>query len=140
MNILNPTRGAVRRSLAIVCAVAMLAVPTAAFANDDAEMAKDAGVGLGSAIASLVYAPIKSFYALGGVLVGSLAFAFSGGDADVARVVLEPSVLGDYVITPDMLTGDRPIQFFGQRSDLQTSDIDRYREADSDVAAAPDGW
>ena len=118
----------------------MLAVPTAAFANDDSEMAKAAGVGLGSAIASLVYAPVKSFYALGGVLVGSLAFAFSGGDADVARVVLEPSVLGDYVITPAQLTGDRPIQFFGQRSDLQTSEIDRYREADSDVAAAPDGW
>lgn len=118
----------------------MLAVPTAAFANDDAEMAKSAGVGLGSAIASLVYAPVKSLYALGGVLVGSLAFAFSGGDADVARVVLEPSVLGDYVITRDQLTGDRSIQFFGRRSDLQTGDIDRYREAEADVAAAPDGW
>ena len=137
---MNQTRGAVRRSLAIACAVAMLAVPTAAFANDDAEMAKAAGVGLGSAIASLVYAPVKSLYALGGVLVGSLAFAFSGGDADVARVVLEPSVLGDYVITRDQLTGDRSIQFFGRLPRFQTGDGDRYREAETDVAAAPDGW
>ena len=105
-------------------------------------MAKDAGMGLGSAIASLVYAPTKSLYALGGVVVGGLAFAFSGGDADVARVVLEPSVLGDYVITTDHLTGDRAIQFFGQRGDYAGQDEtqDRYREMDGDVAAAPDGW
>jgi hypothetical protein len=137
---MNQTQAAIRRACAIACAIAIVSVPTAAFANDDAEMAKDAGMGMGSALASLIYAPTKTLYALGGLLVGGLAFAFSGGDADVARVVIEPSVLGDYVVTTDHLTGDRAIQFFGQRSDAQTGDQDRYRETQNDVAAAPDGW
>ena len=140
MNSNNQTRGALRRSCAVVCAIAIVSVPAAAMADEDVEMAKDAGMGLGSAIASLVYAPAKSLYALGGVVVGGLAFAFSGGDADVARIVLEPSVLGDYVITTDHLTGDRAIQFFGQRDDYSNDSQDRYRETDTDVAAAPDGW
>lgn len=103
-------------------------------------MAKSAGMGLGSGLATLVYAPAKTLYALGGVMVGGLAYAFSGGDADVARVVLEPSVLGDYVITPQQLDGQRPIAFFGQQR-LPEDDYDRaYRAEEPDVASAPDGW
>ena len=78
--------GARRIGAVITCAVAVAAAPAASWA-DDAAMAKDAGVGLGSAIASLLYAPVKTAYALGGVVVGGLAWAFSGGDAEVARVV-----------------------------------------------------
>ena len=132
------TWGAARRSLVVACAITILAAPAAMAETDDAQMAKDAGMGLGSAMASLVYAPVKTFYAIGGVVVSGLAFAFSGGDAEVARVVLEPSVLGDYVITTDHLTGDRAIEFFGEQAEVQYEE--RYREAEPEVAAAPDGW
>ncbi|MEE2665810.1 MAG: hypothetical protein VX681_16975 [Myxococcota bacterium] len=103
-------------------------------------MAKNAGVGLGSAVASLLYAPVKTGYAFGGVLVGGLAFVFSGGDADVARVVLEPSVMGDYVITTEHLSGEREIEFFGRRELPQDRYQRDYEAVEGDVASAPDGW
>jgi len=133
-------RGAIRRSgFALVCASVLICSSTTAWA-DDVEMAKSAGVGLGSGIATLVYAPAKTFYAFGGVMVGALAYAFSGGDADVARVVLEPSVLGDYVITPRHLEGERPIAFFGQQRLTEEDYESAYRAEEPDVASAPDGW
>lgn len=92
-------------------------------------MGKNVGVGVGSAFASLVYAPVKLCYAFGGLLVGGMAWAFSGGDNDVAMVVITPSVLGDYVVTPDHLTGEQSLEFFGRDP--------QYAEENLDVAAAP---
>ena len=134
------TRDAMRRrALALACATVLVGSSTNAWA-DDVEMAKSAGVGLGSAVATLVYAPVKTFYAFGGVVVGGLAYVFSGGDSDVARVVLEPSVLGDYVITPQNLEGQRPVEFFGQEKPADMVYEEVSRAEDTDVASAPEGW
>lgn len=111
---------------AILCGFLAIA-PATAFAEDS--IPKNAGVGVGSAFASLIYAPVKLCYAVGGLVVGGLAWAFSGGDNDVAMVVLTPSVLGDYVITPAHLTGEQTIEFFGRDP--------QYSEENLDVAAAP---
>lgn len=140
MDQIKSRRSAVRRfAVALVCATAIVSAPAAVWA-DDAAMAKDAGVGLGSAVASLLYAPVKTGYAFGGVFVGGLAYVFSGGDADVARVVLEPSVMGDYVITTEHLSGEREIEFFGRRDLPQDRYQQDYQAVEADVAAAPDGW
>ncbi len=106
-----------------------LAVAPAAAMADSLEMSKNAGIGVGSAMASLVYAPVKLCYAIGGLIVGGLAWAFSGGDNSVAKVVLTPSVLGDYVITPDHLRGTQVIEFFGRDPE--------YALEQTDVAASP---
>lgn len=92
-------------------------------------MASEAGLGLGSVLASLVYGPTKVVYAVAGATVGGLAFLFSGGDADVAGVILTPSVRGDYVITPAHLRGEREIEFLGREPG--------YRES-ANVAQAPE--
>ena len=105
-----------------------LAMAPAAAMADSLEMSKNAGLGVGSAMASLVYAPVKLCYAIGGLVVGGLAWAFSGGDKSVAKVVLTPSVLGDYVITPAHLRGTQTIEFFGRDPD--------YRLEKTDVAAS----
>ncbi len=119
-----------RRVLASAALAALLALaPATAFAEQQRGMGASAGLGIGSAFASLVYAPVKLVYAIGGCVVGGLAWAFSGGDNDVAMVVLTPSVLGDYVLTPDQLTGDESIEFFGRDPE--------YAEENLDVAAAP---
>ena len=106
-----------------------LAMAPAAAMADSLEISKDAGIGVGSAMASLVYAPVKLCYAIGGLVVGGLAWAFSGGDNSVAKVVLTPSVLGDYVITPDHLRGVQTIEFFGRDPE--------YAPEQVDVAASP---
>jgi len=103
--------------------------PVTAFAEDGGGMSKNAGIGVGSAFASLIYVPVKLCYAVGGLVVGGLAWAFSGGDSNVAMVVLTPSVLGDYVVTPDHLTGETPLEFFGRDPEYATEQVD--------VAAAP---
>ena len=110
--------------------------PSVAMA-DSLEMSKDAGLGAGAAVVSLVYAPTKLCYAVGGLVIGGLAWAFSGGDQSVAKVVLTPSVLGDYVITPDHLRGDRPVEFFGRDPEYVEEELDLVvssTESDNDQA------
>jgi hypothetical protein len=109
--------------LSLGLAVTVAIAPVAAIAETGAgDMAKEAGVGAGSAIASLIYAPIKLTYAAGGLVVGGLAWAFSGGDSNVAGIVLTPSLLGDYVITTNQLSGRREIEFFGRKPEYRTTD------------------
>lgn len=128
------TRNVRRTAAALVCACAITLAPTAALADS---AAKEAGLGLASALASVLYAPVKIVYATGGLLVGGLAFAFSGGDSDVAKVVISPSVRGDYVITPAQLRGEKSIEFIGREPG--------YASRASHVASAGDddeplGW
>lgn len=113
---------------AISCAL-LLVVPAASQAGSSGEITKQAGLGVGSALVSLVYTPVKIVYALGGLVVGGLAWVFSGGDNHVAEVVLTPSLLGDYVVTPKQLVGDDTIEFFGRDPD--------YQSGQADVAARP---
>ncbi len=116
----------------LVTAALILSVPAAAFADGRAgEITKDAGVGIGSALVTLVYAPLKIAYATGGLVVGGLAWAFSGGNSQVAAVVFTPSLRGDYVVTPDHLSGKQEFEFFGR----EQTDMSQ-----TNVAAGPDGW
>ena len=73
-----------------------------------------AGWGALSALTSLVYAPVKIVYAVGGLVVGGFAWVFSAGDNDVVRTVTTPAVRGDYVVTPEHLRGERPLEFIGR--------------------------
>ncbi len=122
-----------------VCSLSILAIglaPAAAFA-DSKGIAKEAGIGAGSAVTTLVYAPLKLVYALGGLVIGGFAWAFSGGDSEVASSVLTPSLRGTYVLSPEHLSGEREIEFFGR--DPQYRDDVAWEDSDPgpNVAAAP---
>ncbi len=127
-----------RLALAILVSAAIAVAPGAALAGeDDSSMAKEAGIGVGTAVASLIYAPIKLAYAFGGLIVGGLAWAFSGGDSNVASVVLTPSLRGDYVVTRSQLMGRQEIEFFGRRPEYRSDDDWEELPVAGDVAAAP---
>jgi hypothetical protein len=102
-----------RRVFAAALAAALVASAAPARADEDG-MAAEAGLGLASAFLSLLYAPVKMMYALGGTLVGGAAFALSGGDHEVADPILQAAVRGDYVITPKHLTGEEEWEFVGR--------------------------
>lgn len=127
-----------RTMVAWVTAAGIVLAPAMAWADEDSkDMAKEAGIGVGTAVASLIYAPIKLTYAFGGLIVGGLAWAFSGGDSEVASVVLTPSLRGDYVVTRQQLLGRQEIEFFGRRPEYRDSDAWDVEPVGEDVAVAP---
>lgn len=105
--------GKARRGLAVVVGVAVLALGSApALAEESA--AAEAGFGALAAVSSLVYAPVKIVYALGGFIVGGFAWALSAGDSQVATAVITPATRGDYVVTPANIKGEKPLEFIGR--------------------------
>jgi len=83
-------------------------------ARAEASDAEGVGYGVGSALASVVYGPAKIVYAGVGSVVGGLAWALTGGDTAVSTPIFESALYGDYVVTPDVLKGQRPLEFVGR--------------------------
>lgn len=75
--------------------------------------ASGAGMGAASAAATILYFPFKAAFAIGGGIVGGLAYVFSGFSEPTAKSIWVPSVYGTYLITPEHLSGDRPVRFLG---------------------------
>ncbi|MBA5869836.1 MAG: hypothetical protein GDA68_07540 [Nitrospira sp. CR2.1] len=108
--------------LVALCSLAILLVPVSASAQESGSNvpvssndASASGVGIqaGSALATIVYFPLKLAFAIGGGVVGGLAYGFSGGSEQTAKNIWIPSMYGTYIITPDHLKGDKPIRFLG---------------------------
>ena len=76
----------------------------------------EAGLGFVSGLSTLIYLPVKSVYAGIGAIVGSFAWALSGGNDEVAKSIWEPSIYGTYVIIPDHFTGNESVRFIGTSS------------------------
>lgn len=111
-----------------VAALTLTAALIAAPARADSASNQEAGTGALAALATLFYGPAKLLYATGGLLFGGIAWGLSGGDNQVAHAVITPAVMGDYVITPDMIRGRKRPEFYGHDP--------RYRE--SDYAQGPE--
>jgi hypothetical protein len=75
--------------------------------------ASSAGMQAAAGIVTLLYLPLKAVFAIGGGIVGGLAYAFSGGNEQAAKSIWDTSLYGTYLITPDHLQGNRPIRFLG---------------------------
>lgn len=107
--------------LATVCALAVAAAPAAAqgrqdgtsLSDDQPSVAGQLGWGLAAVGTNLGYMPAKMIYALGGGLVGLLAWGVTAGNGDVAKGILNPSFGGTWAVTPEMLQGREPILFSG---------------------------
>ena len=104
------SRGAV---IGVIFALMVAMVPARSKALEPGS-GRAIGLGLGAAASNLLYIPAKILYAGAGTLVGGLAWAFAGGDADVSDPIFTASWMGDYVITEDHLTGKRQIEFIGR--------------------------
>jgi hypothetical protein len=60
------------------------------------------------------YGAVKVAYALGGGIVGGLAWVVTGGSTEVAESIWIPSITGDYIVRPENLTGEKPLHFVGK--------------------------
>lgn len=81
---------------------------------------KDVGIGAGTAVTNLLYFPVKLTYGILGGIGGAAGYALTGGNKQVADSIWRSSLGGDYVLTPDMMTGKEPIYFSGP-SDAATT-------------------
>jgi hypothetical protein len=71
------------------------------------------GWGALTGLTNLLYVPAKLVYAGVGGLTGGLALGLTGGDVNTAQAIWEPSLGGDYFLTPSMVQGDESISFAG---------------------------
>ena len=102
-----------RRGSALFAVVALVAGSPAAARADDPSLFREGGLGAIAALTSLVYSPFKLLYAASGIALGSGSFIWTWGDRDAAMRVVNTSVGGDYVITPEMLRGSANLRFTG---------------------------
>jgi hypothetical protein len=72
-----------------------------------------AGYGAGALLCNLLYIPAKLVYALLGGIVGGGTYLITAGNQQAANTVWRSALGGDYVVTPQMLAGQQPINFSG---------------------------
>jgi hypothetical protein len=110
----RPTRRitARRSGAALVLASALLAAPVRAEETESAEA--ETGIQIAAGLATLVYAPVKALYAVGGGVTAGMAYVVSAGDRDVTEPILTPSLRGDYIVRPEHLRGEKTLEFFGR--------------------------
>jgi hypothetical protein len=72
-----------------------------------------AGYGAAALFGNLLYIPAKLVYAAGGGLVGGGGYLVTGGNKQVADTIWRSSLGGDYVLTPEMIQGKKPVYFSG---------------------------
>ncbi|MDO8432999.1 MAG: hypothetical protein Q7S58_11385 [Candidatus Binatus sp.] len=72
-----------------------------------------AGYGVGALLVNILYVPAKLTYAVVGSVVGGLAYVVTAGNEQAANGVWRSALGGDYVVTPQMLAGQQPLNFSG---------------------------
>ena len=109
-----------KRNLVIGAALGLLIALTGnpAIAADTSDTSPEgAALQAASWVATIPYGAVKVAYALGGGIVGGLAWMVTGGDTAVAKAVWIPSMTGDYIVLPQNLTGEKSLLFMGGSSD-----------------------
>lgn len=66
---------------------------------------------------TIPYGAAKMVYAIGGGIVGGLAWAMTGGNMEVAKSIWIPSMTGEYIVQPQHLTGEKHLYFVGVSSE-----------------------
>jgi len=105
-------------------AAALALVSCMLFASGPARAADagiNAGLQAGALFTTLLYGPVKVCYAVLGSVVSGLAWGVTAGNSDVARPIFVSAAYGDYVVTPDHLTGQRPLEFVGRDQPAATA-------------------
>jgi len=102
--------------------------PGPALAKDQTsgtDSSEDTGMQVASWLLTVPYCAGKSAFAIAGSVVGSLGYAFSGGNAETAQAIWTKTVYGTYILRPAHLRGEEPIQFFGKAEGSQSEPMKR---------------
>jgi hypothetical protein len=72
-----------------------------------------AGYGVAALLGNLLYIPAKLVYATLGSVVGGGTYLVTAGNSQASNTVFRSALGGDYVLTPQMVAGQQPINFSG---------------------------
>jgi hypothetical protein len=81
--------------------------------NGDGVNWKGVGVGAGTVAGNVLYIPAKVVYGILGGIAGGAGYVLTGGNQQVSNTIWRSSLGGDYVLTPDMVEGKKPVHFSG---------------------------
>ena len=95
------------------CLLLVAGGPSMVWAEEEKDPVEQAGLGVVSVLLTLPYGSAKIAYAGLGGIVGGATWMLTGGNTEAAQTVWDPSLYGDYVITPDHLLGKKALRFFG---------------------------
>lgn len=87
--------------------------PPVEYGQQGGSPATELAQGFASFLLTPVYAAFKLTFAGLGLITGSAAYALTVGNRQVAEKIWKQTLKGTYIITPDHLTGRKPIQFVG---------------------------
>jgi hypothetical protein len=88
-------------------------------AEGSAESSHGVGIKVASWLLTIPYCLGKVVYAVTGSVVGGFTYVLSGGNTEAAKAVWTSSLHGTYIIRPEHLKGDEPVQFVGRAEDRQ---------------------
>src|ERR1700722_7603802 len=74
---------------------------------------KGVGIGAGTVAGNILYVPAKVVYGILGGITGGASYVLTGGNTQTANTIWRSSLGGDYVLTPDMVAGQKPVHFSG---------------------------
>ncbi|HMF85560.1 MAG TPA: hypothetical protein VK598_04330 [Nitrospiraceae bacterium] len=89
------------------------------------DSSEDTGMQVASWLLTVPYCAGKSAFAIAGSVVGSLGYAFSGGNSETAQTIWSKTVYGTYILRPTHLRGEEPIQFLGKAEESQSEPMKR---------------
>jgi hypothetical protein len=98
----------------VVAAILLAARPAATAESHLVHIARDAGLGLGAAACTAIYAPVKTFIGGSGIIVAASAWALTGGQRDPAMTIAERTLGGDWIVTQQHLRGERDFTVLGR--------------------------
>ena len=94
-------------------AVGGAAAGTAVSAKEGQEETHGPFTYVGTVLADVIYVPAKIVFASLGALTSGAAYLFTLGDSSVSDNIWDASVNGNYVVTPSMIEGKKPVHFVG---------------------------
>src|SRR5215469_10309895 len=92
-----------------------------------------AGYGAVALFGNLLYFPAKLVYAILGTIVGGGTYLVTAGNAQAASTVFRSALGGDYVLTPQMVAGQQPINFSGPTETPPAPSLDASAPASGNV-------
>jgi hypothetical protein len=96
-----------------------------------------AGYGAVALFGNLLYFPAKLVYATLGTIVGGGTYLVTAGNTQAASTVWRSALGGDYVLTPQMVAGEQPINFSGPTETPPPATADASAPVSSNVQPIP---